>query len=74
MRTVSSRRVEVKGDWLLSVLQGLRGLETRGTAGKWDLEAHLIHQSVLAQIGRDGSCRRLLFADRPCLFINELHH
>lgn len=46
----------------------------RGTWGKWNLKAHLIHQSVLAQIVWDGFCWWLLFPDRPCLSINELHY
>lgn len=63
--------IEVKGD------TGLRrgwGLDTRGTWGKWNLKAHLIHQSGLAQIVWDGFCWWLLFPDGPCLSINELHH
>lgn len=46
--------IEVKGETGCST--EVRGLDTRGTGGKWELKAHLIHQSVLAQIVRDGSC------------------
>lgn len=63
--------VHKSGESLLS----FRGRwDTRGTGGKWQRKAHLIHQSVLAHMVWDGSRWWLLLPDRPCLFINELHH
>ena len=63
-----------KGLAALRPTQWLGGWTLGARGGNWELKAHLIHQSVLAQIAWDGCCWLLLFPDKPCLFINELHH
>ena len=69
------RGIEVKGETgCPRSYTEVTGLDSGGTGDKWELKVPLIHQSVPAQIAQDSSCWRLLFTDRPCLFINELRH